>query len=106
LLVPDVFAVEVAHALVRAERKNIIQPPEGALRLKAMLTILPAVHPSLPLLPRAYEIASAMRCGVYDCLFLCLAEREHCELITADQKMISTLRKDFPFIVSLDSLQP
>lgn len=106
LIVPDVFPVEVAHALVRAERKNVFQPPEGALRLKAMLTVLPAVHPSLPLLPRAYEIASAMRCGVYDCLYLCLAEREQCEFITSDEKMIANLQKDFPFIVPLDSIQP
>jgi predicted nucleic acid-binding protein len=29
LLSPDIFPVEVAHALARAERREIIQPAEG-----------------------------------------------------------------------------
>jgi predicted nucleic acid-binding protein len=30
LLVPDIFPVEVAHALTRAERKGLIKPPQAA----------------------------------------------------------------------------
>ncbi len=32
LLAPDVFPIEVAHALSRAERRGLIQPPAGARR--------------------------------------------------------------------------
>jgi predicted nucleic acid-binding protein len=35
----------------------------------------PDLHPYLPLLPRAFAIASAARIGVYDCLYFALAER-------------------------------
>lgn len=103
-IAPDVFPIEVAHALVRSERKNLVT--DGQVHLANILLSTPELFSSLPLLPRAYEIAAAMRCGVYDCLFVALAERERCELVTADQKMISNLQKDFPFIVALASTLP
>jgi predicted nucleic acid-binding protein len=45
-----------------------------------------------------------MRIGIYDCLYVALAEREGCELITADDKLIRNLQAQFPFIISLASL--
>jgi len=53
---------------------------------------------------RAYEISSQTRHGFYDCLYVALAEREGCELLTADQRLINNLGPVFPFIKSLASL--
>ena len=64
----------------------------------------PDLHPYLPLLPRAYAIASAARIGVYDCLYIALAEREGCELVTSDQRLLNALKPTFPFIIDLASL--
>jgi predicted nucleic acid-binding protein len=50
------------------------------------------------------NIASQMRVGVYDCLYVALAERENCEMVTADDKLIKNLQPSFPFIVALGSL--
>lgn len=104
LLAPDVFPVEIAHSITRAERQARITPTQGALLLTDMLNRLPRIYPSLPLLPRAYTISSVARIGVYDCLYVALAEREGCELVTADDKLIKNLQVRFPFIVSLASL--
>jgi predicted nucleic acid-binding protein len=104
LLAPDVFAVEVAHALSRAERRGLIQPPAGFQHLSDLLAYLPALHTALTLLPRAYEISSNMRIGVYDCLYVALAEREGCALLTADDRLARALGQSHPFIVLLDSL--
>jgi predicted nucleic acid-binding protein len=68
LLAPDVFPVEVAHALTRAERQGRITPPQSGILLADVLTTLPTLHGSFPLLLRASEISSLMRVGVYDCL--------------------------------------
>jgi predicted nucleic acid-binding protein len=87
LLAPDIFPIELGHALARAERKKILVPPEGSQRLAELLTLLPDLYPSLALLPRAFEIASQAGIGVYDCLYLTLAEQEHCDLLTADKKL-------------------
>ncbi len=104
LLAPEVFPIEVTHALTRAERQGRITPPQGAQFLSDLLHVLPLLHASLLLLPRAYEISSQMRIGVYDCLYVALAEREKCELISADDRLVKNLGPQFPFIVALVSL--
>jgi predicted nucleic acid-binding protein len=104
LIAPDVFPIETVHALTRAERQKRITPAEGAALVKGFLANLPPLVPYVPLLPRAYEISSAMRTGAYDCLYVALAEREVCEFVTADDKLVRNLQPAFPFIVSLASL--
>ena len=74
------------------------------LLLADILNTAPLLHPSLPLLLRACEISSQMRVGIYDCLYVALAEREGCELVTADDKMLRVLQPQFSFITSLAAL--
>lgn len=104
LLAPDVFPVEVAHALTRAERKGDIPIGDAEVHLLSILSTSPQFHPSLAVLRRALALSSAMRCGVYDCLYVALAEREGCRFITADDKLVKNLAAQFPFIVSLASM--
>src|SRR5262245_11155883 len=104
LLAPDFFPVEMAHAITRAERQGRITPAEGSSFLADLLTELPGLHTSIPLLPRAYMISSTVRIGVYDCVYVALAEREGCELITADTRLVANLKRQFPFIIELSSL--
>ncbi len=101
---PDTFPIEVAHAHTRAERKGIIAPLEATLRLADILTAAPTLHGYLALLPRAVELSSQTRIGVYDCLYVALAERERCELLTADAKLLNALQRQCGFIVHLSSL--
>lgn len=51
----------------------------------------------------AVDMATQARIGVYDCLYMGLAEREQCELVTADQRLVNTFHGQFP-IVLLSSL--
>jgi predicted nucleic acid-binding protein len=103
LIAPDIFTVEVAHALAKAERRGTFKPPEGTRRLLRVLSTPPNLYPHRPLLRRAFEIASQARIGVYDCLYIALAEQERCELMTADARLIRSVQKEFPFIVQLAS---
>jgi len=104
LLAADVFPVEVAHGLTRAERQARIAVPQAGLLLTDVLNTLPTLHPSLPLPLRACEISSQMRVGIYDCLYVALAERESCEFITADDKLVRNLQAYFSFIRPLASM--
>ena len=103
-LAPDVFPVEVGHAVAKAERRRMIVPPDGSLFLADVLTTLPRLEPSLPLLPEAFSIASSARIAVYDCLYVALADRERCELLTADERLVRILQERFPFVVALSAL--
>jgi predicted nucleic acid-binding protein len=104
LIAPDILLVEAAHALTRAERKGLIQPAEAKFKLVDLSLNRPDLYPYIPLLERATDISSTHRHGVYDCLYVALAEREGCELVTADDKLLKNLGPTFPFIVSLASL--
>jgi predicted nucleic acid-binding protein len=103
-LSPDVYPIEVAHALTRAERQARITVSQARRLLLDVLTTLPQFHSYRLLLTRAVDISSQMRIGVYDCLYVALAERENCELVTADDKLVKNLRGAFPFIVPLASM--
>lgn len=103
LIAPNIYPVEVAHALTKAERRGILQPGEAETRLARLLTYPPDLFAYLPLLGRAVEIATQARIGVYDCLYVALAERQACMLVTADRRLITNLGSQFP-IIDLDSV--
>jgi predicted nucleic acid-binding protein len=88
-----------------AERRGRIAPGDATRLLRNFLKQLPTLHPAWPdLLPRAHAIAAATVAGVYDCLYVALAEREECELVTADDKPIRNLQARFPFVIGLSTL--
>ena len=103
-LAPDIYPVEVAHALTRAERQARITVGQARHLLADVLTTPPQFHSYRLLLSRAVDISSAMRIGVYDCLYVALAEQEKCELVTADDKLVKNLVGTYPFILPLASL--
>ena len=100
----DIFFRELAHSLTRAERQKRIPVGSAATLLLDLLTTPPSVVPADPLLLRACDISSQMRIGFYDCLYVALAEREGCEFITADDKLLRNLQPQFPFILALSSM--
>jgi predicted nucleic acid-binding protein len=104
LLAPDIFPAELAHALTRAERQGRILVGQARLFWSDVMTTSPALHSAAVLTPRAIDISSRSRIGVYDCLYVALAEREGCELVTADTRLVTNLKPQFPFIVELASL--
>jgi predicted nucleic acid-binding protein len=103
LLAPDTFVIEVAHALTRAERRKVILVGEAPQLLSEVMTNRPILHAYLPLVSRAVELSSDLRVGAYDCLYVALAEREGCSLVTADEKLVKALGPSFP-IIPLSSL--
>src|SRR5205809_1852916 len=82
LLAPDLFPVEVANALASAEKSARIQPGEAMVLFTDITNNAPVLHEAMPLLRRALEISLPTRESVYDCLYVALAEREQCELVT------------------------
>ncbi|MGA8351022.1 MAG: type II toxin-antitoxin system VapC family toxin [Isosphaeraceae bacterium] len=108
LISPDIFPAEVGNALIVAERKGRIIAGQFAVRLTAILAVCPDLHDTRPLILRAcYIIASVttgFRLSFYDALYVALAEREGCDLISGDGKLVRNLQTSYPFIKSLASL--
>jgi predicted nucleic acid-binding protein len=104
LIAPSVFSGEVASALTKAERQKLIPVGNARPLLGRSMRTPPVMHPYEPLVDRAVDISSLTRSGLYDCLYVALAEREGCELVTDDQRLIANLKPHFPFILPLASL--
>ncbi len=102
LIAPDSFTLEIAHALTKAQRRKLV-PDAWRLWLDVMTTV-PRLFPSHPLTPRAIQISTKAQIGVYDCVYVALAEREGCEKVTADARLINNLQPSYPFIISLASV--
>ena len=96
LIAPSIFSGEVAGALTRAERQKLIPVGDARALLGRVMRTPPVMHPFEPLLDRAVDISSQTRSGLYDCLYVALAEREGCELVTDDQKAHCKLEAAFP----------
>lgn len=105
-LAPDLLPIEVANAFHAAELKGANAAGQFANRLADVLKVGPILYQSTSLLPRAVAIIrkAVAPVGIYDCIYVALAEREACELITADQRLINALKKDFPFITDLATM--
>jgi predicted nucleic acid-binding protein len=86
LQAPAVFSIELAHALTRAERQGRIPVGQARVLWADVMTLPPRLVRDGTLVPRAIDISSSIRIGVYDCVYIALAEREKCEFITADDK--------------------
>jgi predicted nucleic acid-binding protein len=98
-IAPDTFLAEVAHALTKAERRGLIGAGQASMLVADVLTSRPDLHSFIPLLARAIDLATQARIGVYDCLYVGLAEREQCPLLTADQRLANTFQGQFPVVL-------
>lgn len=104
LIAPDIFPTEMCNVLMILERSGKIKPGEADLFFRQCLSSLPPLFPAVPLLPRALEIAKQFQQTVYDCLYIALAERERCEFVTADDKLVRAVQPTLPFVIQLSSL--
>jgi predicted nucleic acid-binding protein len=102
LLGPDLYPIEIGNILVTAARSGKVKSGDLTAMYAELMASLPIIHQSISLFPRAFDIASQTRASVYDALYVALAEREGCDLVTADDKLVKAL-PGFP-IVSLASL--
>jgi predicted nucleic acid-binding protein len=93
LLAPDIFPVEVANALYAAELRGDIAPGRFEHHWANIMIAGPMLYQSTALLPRACMIVrrAVARIAIYDCLYVALAEREGCTLVTADARLIRAL---------------
>ncbi len=102
LIAPESFAIECAYSLTKKQRQRLL--PDARALWDDILLDAPAFTPMLSLADRAFDISIQTRHNFYDCLYVALAEREGCELLTADAKLVTNLQPTFPFVTSLATL--
>ena len=85
-LAPELLGAEFANALWKKQLRREVEGTAAARILENFRRVAIETFALMPLLPTAFAIASAAGHSVYDCLYLALAEREDCPLVTADRR--------------------
>ena len=89
---PDLILFEVANAMQKGIAEGRISPAAARLAMSEVPEDVRSLVPSAPLLPLAFEMATALPHPVYDCVYLALAERDNAMLITADAAFLNKLQ--------------
>ena len=93
LIAPASIIYEIFHALWDAARTRRLP----ANRLPEFADVLPTPFAHLVPVEHLYAAAAALaqsnNLAIYDCAYVALAQREHAELITADERMFAVARK-------------
>jgi predicted nucleic acid-binding protein len=92
LSAPDLVRAEVGNVLWKKWRRGQLSPEvvEGVLRDLENFTL--EIESSEPLLGTAWDVARRFDRSFYDGLYVALAERTDCPLVTADRKLYNSLR--------------
>ena len=93
LHVPALMTLELGNVLAKKIRRGELTRAEGDGILKELRYLPLQRHADERLFPAAYHLALDTQRSVYDCLYLALAEVVDGEMITADHKFYSSMRR-------------
>lgn len=94
LLIPDFFFPEIGNILWKRVRRGETTIENAQEDLGTLIGVSLQIHPSLPLMPLALDIAVRIEQAVYDCVYLALAVTHGCQMVTADERFFNALRRD------------
>ncbi len=83
---PSFIRIEVANALWKYVRTDQVEL-DDALEGTAVLAKIMVLYADEDLLAPAQRLAARLTHSVYDCLYLSLAQRLSCPLVTADRRL-------------------
>lgn len=91
LMAPDIIQQEVASAILKQHRLNLLAAANTRIALEQWLAHMDErliqFIPARGLLEDATLLALQLKHPLYDCLYLSLAVRERCPLVTADVRL-------------------
>jgi predicted nucleic acid-binding protein len=92
LLAPDLLYPEFGNALWKQVRRGVLAQADARWAVAALRKVSIRVQPTAVLLPSALEIALRHGLSVYDGIYVALAVREGCQLVTADARLRQALQ--------------
>ncbi len=93
LIAPSLVAAEIGSAIWKAVRRELVSRADALTAAQAALLPFEALVANEELHTRALELAIDLNHSIYDCLYLALAERERCALVSADAKLLAAAKK-------------
>lgn len=105
LLAPDVYVPEVTNIIWKSTHlRGDLTRDEARDALDGLLGTLPRLTPAAGLAAQALELALAFEHPSYDCLYVALALRHSCPVVTADRGMLRTFGPATGRVVHISAL--
>ncbi|MBI4562544.1 MAG: type II toxin-antitoxin system VapC family toxin [Candidatus Rokubacteria bacterium] len=91
LLAPDLLLPEFGNILWKKVRLGEITHEDGRDILRGLMAVPLDLYSSRDLFEPAFEIANGINRSVYDSLYVALALRQDCQMVTADRRFHAAL---------------
>lgn len=101
LVAPSLLMAEVANVFSKRVRRGLATASAAMDAYRLLKTNAPHLVDDRLLMDEAMTLALASGQAVYDCLYLALALRRGCDLITADRKFHGAMSSRFPSVLHL-----
>lgn len=96
-LAPLFWQYEIAGAINKAVGRGKLSEPEGRDALESLLSLDMSFEP-FPAPREAYTLGRRFQRGIYDSLYLALAELRGCEFWTGDLRLYNAARHRWSFV--------
>ncbi len=90
-IAPDLLVAECANILWKKVRRGELLPDEASFGARLLQASDVELLPMRPMLENAIRMAVELNHPAYDCLYLELAIRHGCRLVTADERLLKRL---------------
>jgi predicted nucleic acid-binding protein len=101
LMAPALLMSEVSSVFCKRFRRGELSASEAGEAFRLLKIHSPVLIADAEVLDEAVRLAMASGRAVYDCLYLALAIRRGCELITADRKFHAAMAPAFSMLLHL-----
>lgn len=98
LVAPHLLLAEAQHAVLKAVRSKRLTLEQGQAIVAAILDL---EIPLSTISAGIFELAHQYGCSGYDATYLCLAQREGIPLLTADQRLVNSMRRSDIQVIEL-----
>ncbi len=100
-LAPDLIYAEVGNVLWKKHHFQGLSAADAQQIITEFQTVSFVITPTAKLLDHAFRLAVTHQRTVYDSVYLALSEQESCQVVTADERLVSAVRPRFTNIVWL-----
>ena len=101
IVAPRLLPEELASALSKRCRRKQITRYQAETAFEFLEQRMPLLIGSPELTTQALHLSLSNQLGFWDCLYLALAARYRCDLVTADRRFHRAVQHRYPFVVLL-----
>jgi predicted nucleic acid-binding protein len=94
-LAPELMLIEAAHVFAKRQRRREMTADEARVSLLSLRQFV-RIQETASLIDEALDVALLYQRSAYDGLYVALAIRERCQLVTADRPLFDAIERTLP----------